>query len=111
MYLIALLGSGLEKLHSHPKFRMRNQDKSGGSYGKVTRLNREDDACPPRKRRVGRKITTAEAEVSETAIDGWIVLLRLRKLAIQPLADDVALLLAGILEADASLIAITFPSQ
>src|SRR5208282_1897108 len=45
------------------------------------------------------------------AAHGWIVLLRLRKLAVQPLAKDLALLVGGVLEADTGLMAVAFPGQ
>ena len=47
----------------------------------------------------------------ETAIHGWVVLLGLRKLGVQPLANGVALLVGGILETDPGLIAVAFPCQ
>src|SRR5208282_413487 len=45
------------------------------------------------------------------AADGWIVLLGLGKVAVQPLAKKVALLVGGVLEADTGLTAVAFPCQ
>src|SRR6266481_3294192 len=80
VHVIPLLGRSL-KLHSHPKFRMRDQYDASGLHFEVGRLNRKDDTRAPRKGRACREIATAEAEVAEAATHGRVVLLGLRKMA------------------------------
>ena len=47
--LIALLGRSLEKLHSHPEFRMRDQYDASGADFEVGGLDRKDDTRAPRE--------------------------------------------------------------
>src|SRR6266852_6137797 len=47
--LIALLGRGLEKLHSHPEFGMRNHYEASSAYFEVGGLDFKEDTRAPRK--------------------------------------------------------------
>src|SRR5450759_4454579 len=47
--LIALLGRGLEELHSHPEFRMRDQYDASGADFEVGGLDFKDDTRAPRE--------------------------------------------------------------
>src|SRR5277367_1067720 len=111
MHLIALLDGGLEELDTHTEFRMGHQNDATGVDFEIAGFDREDDAGAAREWRSGGQIARTQTEVSETAGDGRIVGLGLGTLAVQPLAQGVALLVGGILEADAGLIASTSPGQ
>src|SRR5437879_9494219 len=90
---------------------MGYQYDASGVHFEVGGLDRKDDTRAPRKGRACRQIAAAEAEVAETATHGRVVLLGFGKMAAQPLANDVALLVGGVFETDTGLIAIASPCQ
>src|SRR5258706_12526613 len=84
VHLVPLLGRGLEELHSHPEFRMRDEYDASRVDFEFGGLDRKNDTCSPREGRVCREIAAAEAQVAETATHRRGTRVGFRKMAAPP---------------------------